>query len=42
MLGKLSLTSLFSQFRSSIENIDINMYLNGFWEPMFLIQEQCT
>jgi len=41
-LNKLNLTFLFSPFRSNIENIGTKMYLNGFQERMFSIQEQCT
>jgi len=39
LLNKLNLTFLFSPFRSYIENIDTKMYLHGFQERMFSIQE---
>jgi len=42
LLNIINITFLFSPFRSNIESIDINMYLHGFWERMFSVQEQCT
>jgi len=42
LLNKLNLTFLFSLFRSNIENIETKMYLHGFQERMFSIQEQCS
>jgi len=36
------LTFLFSPFCFNIENIDTKVYLHGFKEPMFSIQEQFT
>jgi len=42
LLNKLNLTFLVSPFCSDIENIETGMYLHGYYERMFLIQEQCT
>jgi len=39
-LNKLNLSFLFSPSRSNIENSDTKMYLHGFQERMFSIQEQ--
>jgi len=42
LLNKLNLTFLFSSFRSKVENTDTKMYLHGFQERMFSVQEQGT
>jgi len=39
---KLKLTFLFSLFRSKVDSTDTKMYLHGFQERMFSIQEQGT
>jgi len=42
LLNKLNLPFLVSPFHSNIENIDTKIYLHGFKERMFSIQEQCS
>jgi len=42
LLTTLNLTFLVSPFCSDIENIEPGMNFHGYYERMFLIQEQCT